>query len=111
MKITLTGLGSSPIKIPEGQGRFTIGRGKNCDFTTEPGVSGISRTHCTILREGTRGVFIIDNNSTNRTFLNEEKMLSGDKGRKPLEDGDKIRFGGGGGKMPLAEFTVSMTAD
>jgi putative ABC transport system ATP-binding protein len=49
---------------------------------------GASRFHCRILPEAA-GFAIFDLDSTNGTFVNEDKVV----GRRPLQNGDRIRIG------------------
>jgi pSer/pThr/pTyr-binding forkhead associated (FHA) protein len=51
---------------------------------------GVSRLHARLILEGTK-VYIEDLNSTNFTFINREKLGSGQ--RYQLKTGDEIRFG------------------
>jgi pSer/pThr/pTyr-binding forkhead associated (FHA) protein len=59
--------------------------------------SGISRQHAKITAQG--GYFLEDLNSVNGTWLNRQKLLSGQK--MPLNNGDEIRLG----KMVLNFYT------
>ncbi len=51
----------------------------------------ISRTHAAIFRESD-GFFLQDLNSKNGTYLNDERLESGARFPRPLQDGDRIRF-------------------
>ena len=64
-----------------------IGRDPNCDlFIDNP---AISREHASIIYRGGR-FFIKDNNSSNGTFLNGEKLKEGEW---EIHDGDEIQIG------------------
>jgi hypothetical protein len=52
--------------------------------------NGVSRRHASIL-VWNRGLFIVDEGSPNGTFLNEERLPSGEP--HPLKFGDRIRIG------------------
>jgi pSer/pThr/pTyr-binding forkhead associated (FHA) protein len=68
----------------------TIGRDSTCDIIFES--KSISKQQATIEfldKEGTRAQ-LVDNNSRNGTFLNDERVWSS---KVPLKHGDIIRFG------------------
>jgi Mg-chelatase subunit ChlD len=79
-----TGQSPSPIE----QAVFWIGadEGSNLALATDPRVSGFHA--CIQFHEGS--LFLHDNNSTNGTFLNEERLA---EGPRPLRPGDRIRVG------------------
>lgn len=77
--------GSREIAV-EGE-KMTFGRGSEADFRFED--DGLSRLHATVYREGD-DVWIVDENSTNGTFVNGEKV--GSSGT-PLKNGDAIKIG------------------
>ncbi len=77
--------GSQEIRF-DGE-KMTFGRGSDADFRFED--DGLSRLHSTIYRDGER-VWIVDENSTNGTFVNGEKV--GASGT-PLQNGDTIKIG------------------
>jgi len=66
--------------------RLTLGRG-DADRRIED--DGLSRLHATIYREGDH-VWIVDENSTNGTFVNGQQVHGSGT---PLKDGDIIRIG------------------
>ncbi len=71
-----------PIKIAQ----FVIGRDPQCNL--RPASAMISKKHCAVLvKEGK--VFLHDFNSTNGTFLNDERVT----GEVPLKDGDMVKVG------------------
>ena len=65
----------------------TIGRGK--DATVRIDCDGVSRSHARIENLGDGKFEIVDLNSTNGTFVNEQPC----DGRMPLADGNKVRLG------------------
>lgn len=67
--------------------KLTFGRGSDADYRFED--DGLSRLHSTIYRDGEK-VWIVDENSTNGTFVNGEKV--GASGTS-LQNGDTIRIG------------------
>lgn len=80
-----TGEGSREIKIE--RERTTFGRGSDADFRFDD--NGLSRLNSTVYRDGER-VWIVDENSTNGTFVNGEKV--GASGGV-LKNGDVIKIG------------------
>jgi len=110
MKMILEHAGLKPVEIQEGSNEFTVGWAPGNSFVMEPRIPGISRTHFSIIREGRCDAYLVDKNSTHGTFLNGTRVLPGAENRVKLEDGDKIRLGGGEEReMPLAEFTIRIT--
>lgn len=77
--------GSQEIAI-EGE-KMSFGRGSEADFRFED--DGLSRLHSTIYRDG-ENVWIVDENSTNGTFVNGEKV--GSSGTA-LKNGDAVKIG------------------
>jgi pSer/pThr/pTyr-binding forkhead associated (FHA) protein len=67
--------------------KISFGRGSDADYRFED--RGLSRLHATVYREGDR-IWIVDENSSNGTFVNGEKV--GPNGT-PLKDGDTIKIG------------------
>src|SRR5690348_15238359 len=76
-----------PQEIVVDRERTSFGRGSEADYRFPD--DGLSRLHATIYREGDR-VWIIDNNSTNGTFVNGAQV-SGQG--TPLKNGDIVRIG------------------
>lgn len=68
-------------------GKLSFGRGSDADLRFAD--SGMSRLHATIYREGDR-IWVVDENSSNGTFVNGEKVPPAGK---PLKDGDSILLG------------------
>lgn len=61
------------------------------DLTASNGLAkGVSRRHATIMRRD-GALHIVDNNSANGTFLNGQKLVTGQP--RILRDGDDIRLG------------------
>ena len=77
--------GSREIAI-EGD-RISFGRGSEADFRFDD--DGLSRLHSTVYRDETR-VWIVDENSTNGSFVNGEKVPASGT---PLHNGDSIKIG------------------
>ena len=77
--------GSREIKIE--RERTTLGRGSDADFRFDD--DGLSRLNSTVYRDGER-VWIVDENSTNGTFVNGEKV--GASG-SILKNGDAVKIG------------------
>lgn len=76
MRIEILVGSEDPIILPLKSSKFTIGSGDTCDFKLE--ASGISRKHLVISSEGDQ-FFVIDQGSTNGTFINEERLVPGKK--------------------------------
>ncbi|MEK7724614.1 MAG: FHA domain-containing protein [Acidobacteriota bacterium] len=88
MKIVLihpTETGVEEILLEEGT--LSFGRGSEADnrFADD----GLSRLHSTVFREDDK-IWIVDENSTNGTFVNGERVSSNGT---PLRNGDTIRIG------------------
>lgn len=77
--------GSDEIFIE--RGRVSFGRGSEADYRFND--DGLSRLHATIYQEGDR-VWVVDENSTNGTFVNGTKV--GASGT-PLKNGDTVKIG------------------
>lgn len=67
--------------------RTSFGRGSDADHNFAD--DGLSRLHATIYRDGER-IWIVDENSTNGTSVNGEKVSSSGT---PLKNGDSIKIG------------------
>jgi pSer/pThr/pTyr-binding forkhead associated (FHA) protein len=88
MEVTLTyptPEGSQEIRVESG--KLTFGRGSEAEqrFADD----GLSRLHATVYNEGGR-VWIVDENSSNGTFVNGERVQPGGR---PLRHGDSIKIG------------------
>ena len=68
--------------------RLTVGRGEGCDVIIEDPL--ISKQHARVEFDGTQ-FFIVDLNSTNGTFLEDARLLSGI--REPWKPGKLVRIG------------------
>src|SRR5215213_10812047 len=69
------------------EGKVSFGRGSEADYRFDD--DGLSRLHATVYREGDN-VWITDENSTNGSFVNGEKVKSNGT---ILYNGDKIKIG------------------
>jgi pSer/pThr/pTyr-binding forkhead associated (FHA) protein len=76
----------SEFALPEGVSK--IGRRAGNDLVLSDAYA--SGSHAQILREGVSAC-VIDQGSTNGTFLNDSRLNPGD--RAPLKSGDRVRFG------------------
>ncbi len=77
--------GNSPAKTFEIlQTPFTIGRSDDCDLTLDS--AKVSREHALVRRDA-NGFYLRDNNSTNGTFVNGQKVTEA-----RLNDGDQVMF-------------------
>ena len=77
--------GSREIALEEG--KVSFGRGSEADYRLDD--DGLSRLHATVHREGDN-VWILDEHSTNGSFVNGEKVSSNGT---VLSNGDKIKIG------------------
>jgi len=69
------------------EGKVSFGRGSEADYRFDD--DGLSRLHATVYREGDN-VWITDENSTNGSFVNGERVKSNGT---ILYNGDKIKIG------------------
>ena len=67
--------------------RISMGRGSDADLRFDD--DGLSRLHATIHRDGEK-IWILDENSTNGTFVNGEKVPPAGTS---LDDGDRVKIG------------------
>ncbi len=67
--------------------RTSFGRGSDADFHFDD--DGLSRLHATVYRDGDR-IWIVDENSTNGTSVNGEKVAPSGT---PLKNGDAVKIG------------------
>lgn len=85
-KVTLL-FGNDPQgEFPLNKDEHTIGRARDCDILVDN--LGVSRHHCSIVREGANDWKLVDQGSNNGTFLNGDKV-----GTQVLANGDKIILG------------------
>jgi pSer/pThr/pTyr-binding forkhead associated (FHA) protein len=86
------------LPFPPGKSEFIIGREDpvsgvfpEIDLTDHGGdEGGVSRQHARIFLQGSQ-VLIEDLNSTNYTYVNQQRLTPGQP--QPLNDGDEVRFG------------------
>lgn len=74
MRIEVLVGSEDPIIFPLKSSKVVIGSGEGCDVTLD--TSGISRKHLTVITEGDQ-YFVIDQGSTNGSFINEERLVPG----------------------------------
>ena len=100
MKLAITvRSGSITGKIIELSGGFlTIGRKADCDLKFDPQSELAVSTEHGYIETKPDGFYLVDNNSTNGTFVNGEKIQ-----RALLKNGDAIQFGKNG---PQAVVTI-----
>lgn len=85
-------------------GKLSFGRGSDADLRFAD--SGMSRLHATIYREGDK-IWVVDENSSNGTFVNGEKVPPAGKA---LKDGDSILLGNNTTVKILFSVNKSVTA-
>lgn len=76
MKIELTVEGSEPTTHKLSKSKTIIGSGADCDVVVS--ADGISRKHLAVLVENDQ-FFVIDQGSANGTFVNEERLVPGER--------------------------------
>ncbi|MBY0517044.1 MAG: FHA domain-containing protein [Bacteriovoracaceae bacterium] len=76
MKIEITVEGQEPIYHKLTKDKTILGSGQDCDVTIE--ADGISRKHLQIIAENDQ-YFVVDQGSTNGSFINEERMVPGQR--------------------------------
>ncbi len=89
---------NASLPLPPGKTEIVIGREDpvsnvfpEIDLTAHGGdEGGVSRRHARIVIQGAQ-VFIEDLNSTNYTYVNQQRLVPGQP--HPLNDGDEIRLG------------------
>jgi len=89
---------NATLPFPPGKTEIIVGREDpvsgifpGIDLTDHGGdEGGVSRQHARIFAQGTQ-VFIEDLNSTNYTYINQQKLTPGQP--HPLNSGDEVRFG------------------
>jgi pSer/pThr/pTyr-binding forkhead associated (FHA) protein len=87
-----------PLPFPPGKTEIFVGREDpvsgvfpEIDLTDHGGdEGGVSRKHARIYVQGSQ-VYIEDLNSTNYTYVNQQKVTPGQP--CPVNDGDELRFG------------------
>lgn len=76
------------VRLEPGSGNIIIGRSSNCNIILP--FSNISGCHAQITMQPTGEIFIIDQNSTNGTYVNNQKILHGQPVR--ISSGDAVIF-------------------
>lgn len=95
VKLVVIGGKNHGREIPIAKEEFLIGRAEGCHL--RPACDRVSRKHCAIrLQEGR--ATIIDLNSTNHTFINNEQVA----GEQELKNGDRLKVG-------ILEFEVQLS--
>jgi len=87
------------LPIPPGRTEIVIGRDdpvsnvfSDIDLTDHGGdEGGVSRRHARLLVQGSQ-VYVEDLNSTNYTYVNQQRLAPGQP--HPLNSGDEVRLGG-----------------
>ena len=86
VKLVVIGGKNNGREIPITKSEFLIGRAEGCNL--RPQSDRVSRKHCVIRRhEG--GVTVMDLNSTNHTFVNNEQINE----KRELKNGDRLKVG------------------
>lgn len=93
MKLLLTiTSGSLSGRVYELEGGFlTVGRGENCSVRFDPAGERIASKQHAFIEARPEGYFIADNNSTNGTIVNGQRIQ-----RVQLNAGDNVQFGKNG---------------
>lgn len=65
-----------PIIFPLNSSKMTLGSSEHCDIIID--ADGVSRKHITFISEGDN-YFVVDQGSTNGSFINEERLIPGRK--------------------------------
>nr|HQU86138.1 FHA domain-containing protein [Pyrinomonadaceae bacterium] len=86
-KVTLTIENSYDSQVVRLEDELSIGRTNQADVVLNDG--GLSRKNTTFFRDG-EDILIVDENSTNGTFLNGERLSTAPR---VLKDGDRIKLG------------------
>jgi hypothetical protein len=76
MKIEITIEGSEPYHYPLKKAQTLIGSAKECDISLS--AEGVSRKHLLVVVEGEQ-FFVIDQGSANGTFVNDERLVPGQR--------------------------------
>ena len=76
MKIEITIEGQEPMIHKLSKDKTLLGAGQDCDVVVE--ADGISRKHLLILVESDQ-YFVVDQGSTNGSFINEERLVPGQR--------------------------------
>jgi len=76
MRIEITVEGQEPVTHKLVKEKTLLGSGQECDLIVE--AEGLSRKHLMILAEGDQ-FFVVDQGSTNGAFINEERLVPGQR--------------------------------
>jgi pSer/pThr/pTyr-binding forkhead associated (FHA) protein len=76
MRIEVLVGSEDPVIYPIGLPKISLGSSGSCDIVLS--ADGISRKHLIVLTEGDQ-YFVVDQGSTNGTFINEERLVPGRK--------------------------------
>jgi pSer/pThr/pTyr-binding forkhead associated (FHA) protein len=95
VKLVVIGGKNHGREIPITQEEFLIGRAEGCHL--RPASDRVSRKHCAIRKHEGR-ITVIDLNSTNHTFVNDEQITA----ERELKNGDRLKVG-------MLEFEVQLT--
>ncbi len=82
-------------------GFLTIGRGENCSIRFDPMSERIASKQHAFIEAKVDGYYLTDNQSTNGTFLNGERIQTA-----KLNSGDSIQFGKNGATATVRIDTV-----
>lgn len=89
---------SFPLPTPNGSNTLVFGRDAGtCQVVFPQNTTSVSKLHCRITWDAAnRYLLVEDNNSTNGTFVNKQRIASGQS--KRLSNGDVIHLGGADSK-------------
>jgi pSer/pThr/pTyr-binding forkhead associated (FHA) protein len=76
MRIEVLVGNEDPVVYPLNSAKMTVGSAEQCDIVLE--TNGVSRKHLIILTEGDN-YFVVDQGSTNGSFINEDRLVPGRK--------------------------------
>ena len=88
------------------EGFLTVGRGENCAVRFDPQTERIASKQHAYLEAKPDGYYAIDNQSTNGTFLNNQKIQTA-----RLNSGDRIQFGKNGVEATIIIETNEYTSE
>ena len=91
LRLTLTSGSLAGRSFELETGFLTIGRGDTCNVRFDPLTERIASKQHAFIEACSDGFYLSDNNSTNGTFLNGERVTSAQ-----LHSGDEVRFGKNG---------------
>jgi len=88
------------------EGFLTVGRGENCAVRLDPQTERIASKQHAYLEAKSDGFYLIDNQSTNGTFLNDQKIQVA-----KLNSGDRLQFGKNGVEATVVIETSEHTSE